>query len=125
MSTTTPLESWKTFIKGRIAEESGNFSEAIEAYDQALKDDPTNVSFLRAKTNALLQQRQPEEASIDTISRGYAELASELVGENDKHKAWIQGLTNLLGEAEKLSEKIPSATERGASLVAKGRFMVW
>lgn len=100
MENQTKLEAWKIFLKGRIAQEKGNNEEALKAFEDALKYDPDNRSFLYAKSNALAALNRSEEALVSRIQKGYGELAKKYVGENDKPSAWIEGLQKLIAEIE-------------------------
>lgn len=100
MGNLSKLEAWKIFLKGRIEQEKGDNKEALEAFEQVLRVDPDNPSFLNAKSTALAALKRPEEAAITKIKSGYRELAKKYVGENDKPEPWIEGLQKLLEIAE-------------------------
>lgn len=100
MESQNKLEAWKVFLRGRVAQEKGSNEEALKAFEQALKYEPDNPSFLNAKSNALSALNRPEEALVSRLQRSYADLAKKYVGENDKPTAWVEGLQKLIEEAE-------------------------
>jgi tetratricopeptide (TPR) repeat protein len=101
MEKQTQLEAWKFFLKGRLAQEKGNNDEALKAFEDALKHDPSNHSFLNAKAIALNALNRPMEALATGIQNSYEELAKKYVGVNDKPELWIEGLQKLISDVDK------------------------
>ena len=109
MDATNELQAWKTFLKGRIAQEQGRNQEAIEAFEKALAFDPSNRHFLNAKSIAYSALNRPDQATATRVAAAYAELAKKYSGEFDKPEPWIEGLETLLRDAE-AAEKTASAS---------------
>jgi len=86
------LEAWKTFLEGRISEESRDFSGAIEKYKAALDLNPSNAHFRNALNNA----DQAASVKVKLISQNYDKIASKLVGKGDKPNVWIKELNDLV-----------------------------
>lgn len=105
MDEKTELEAWKTFLKGRIAQEEGKNETALDLFESALKIDPDNTSFLKARSNAEAQLNMTGEAIVDRIRSEYSELAKKYVGESDKLGPWIEGLKELQKKAETLDQE--------------------
>jgi predicted Zn-dependent protease len=101
------LEAWKTFLRGRIAEERGDPETALEAYDEALAADPGNEAFQRSRANALSGLGRPDDGVAARIASQYQTLAEQLVGPDDEPDAWIQSLERLLSTAEQAKERRP------------------
>lgn len=94
------LEAWKTFLRGRIAQEQGNDEEALALIGSALQLEPENRHFIVARTISLSRLGRNTESLTSTIVAQYGELARSLSGEKDQPKPWIEGLQNLLELAE-------------------------
>ena len=102
------LAAWKSYLRGRIAQEQGQDDQALRAFEQALLIDPNNVSFLNSKSIALQRLNRRDDAVAAQIEKSYRALASELGGDNDKPEAWIAGLNSVLEELQDL-ENAPVA----------------
>jgi len=98
------LDAWKTFLRGRIAEEQGDRGAALAAYEKALEADPNNEAFQRARGNVLSAEGSPDQAAVARIARQYEHLAAQLTGPDDEPEAWIESLDRLLKAAESPEE---------------------
>jgi len=112
----SPVDGWKSFIKGRIAQERGDDKGALEAFDRALGTDPNNQSFLRARSNAMVRLGRRDDLVAAKVAEAYAGLASKCVGEADKPEVWAKGLEGLLAQVE-------SWEKEGAAV--EGAMMLW
>jgi tetratricopeptide (TPR) repeat protein len=110
------LGAWKTFLKGRIAEEKGEKDEALRAYDEALAIDPGNGAFQRARANVRSALGEPDDAVAVRIAHQYEHLAAQLTGPDDDPESWVNSLEHLLQVAE-----------RGDALESAGqaRMVIW
>ena len=92
------LDTWRTFLNARIAQEQGKDEEALPAFEKVLQADSTNPQFINSKTIALRRLNRNDEAFVNHMKARYAELAKTYVGEHDRPKPWIEGLTAILDE---------------------------
>jgi hypothetical protein len=105
VETKVQVEAWKTFLKGRIMQEEGQNDAAQSLFDDALKSDPDNTFFLKARSIAFAHLNMPEEAIVDHLRSEYAKLAKQCVGENDKPDLWVKGLQDLQKKAASIDLK--------------------
>ena len=89
-----PMEAWKKFIHGRIAQELGREEEGLRAFEQALEIDPDNPHFRDASEAA---QRNPnrnlsrsEEHLLAHVQESYEQLARALTSQKDEADRWIK-----------------------------------
>ncbi|MEY2423035.1 MAG: hypothetical protein QOI95_3102 [Acidimicrobiaceae bacterium] len=88
-------EAWKSFLRGRIAQEQGNAEEASKLIGDALAVEPGNSSFRKAQAFALEAQKRGTEAGDLRIAAAYEAVAQRLSGANDRPEAWIDELQAL------------------------------
>jgi hypothetical protein len=94
------LEAWRIFLRGRMAQEEGKIAEGSSLIEDALRIDPDNPFFLKARSNALAQLNKSEESAVSRVESRYAELARKYVGKNDKPGPWIEGLKKVERDTE-------------------------
>jgi Flp pilus assembly protein TadD len=94
------IKVWKTFLEGRVQQEKGNDEYALKAFDEALRARPDNQHFINSKAIALQRLDRGGEDKVALVQQWYEQLATTLVGENDKPEDWIAGLTAILSDLE-------------------------
>jgi len=116
----TQLNAWKIFLRGRIHEEKQQFEEALSLYDDALKIDPENLSFIKAKFNAttsVVKLNMAQKIQLDEIKKEYEELGKSLTGENDIPEVWVKELSSLLNRLNEVESTPLLKSIAGVSVV--------
>jgi hypothetical protein len=99
------LEAWKSFLKGRVAIEKGDFRGGLAAIDEAVRINPSDPTFLKSKAIAEeLAKNSPESVTVLEIEAAYSQLAHNLIGQKDKPDSWVTELQGLLAKAETVQE---------------------
>jgi hypothetical protein len=102
---TTQLNAWKIFLRGRIHQEKHQFEEALSLFDEALKIDPNNPSFIKARfiaTTSVLNLNMAQKIQIDEITKEYEALGKSLTGDHDIPEVWVKELSSLLNKIDEV-----------------------
>lgn len=88
------LNAWKSFLKGRIAIESGDVAGGLALIDEAVKLDPSEPTFTRGRAVAATLPGATD------LTAEYDRIAKANSGANDRPDVWLRDLATLLSQAD-------------------------
>jgi hypothetical protein len=100
MAADLSLDQWKTFLRARLAQESGKDAEALEVFERLVAANPGNAHLQSSRAFALERLNRGQDAAGARIGAAYARAAASLTGSADKPENWTAELNALINEVD-------------------------